>query len=262
MAKTRDIIVLEVMTLTNQNEQHRPLNAKLIISYILGYLALIVFMLISAVISPVDPDDTAALMARAIPVTLIWYFFMTVFLSYIARRYLFINQWQYFISNRTRSLIFIVLGGLGLFLTVIIVQSILIFGLGIEVDPENQAQLENMMTSSVAGAISVFVFAVVFAPVVEELVFRKGLFGIIQKRAGLWAAIIGNSFIFGLIHVVEDVIEDLSLWVNIFPYMAPGLVLSYVYYRSGKIIWIPIIIHMLYNAYGIIVTLIAYHIGI
>ena len=259
MALNRDIIVFEVIVLTDHKSTHRPLNAKLVISYILGYVLLYIVMIGVSIVSPIAPDDTEALMARMIPVTLIWYFLMTVFLSYIARRYLFINQWQYFTSNRMRSFIFIVLGGIALLAVVIIIQSILIFGLGIEVDPENQAQLENMMTSSVFGAVGVFTFAVIFAPIVEELVFRKGLFGLIQKRAGLWAAIIGNSFVFGLIHVIEDLIEDLSLWVNIFPYMAPGLVLSYVYYRSGKIIWIPIIIHVLYNAYGIIVTLINYH---
>ncbi len=233
------------------NRGKRVLNRRFVITYLLGYVVLnFLFLGIFAVV-PEDISEQVSLNVVVIVMTL-WYIGLAVALGLIGKRYLFTNQWEYLKSNIPRSIVYIVLGTGALIGGAISINLIFYFGFGIEPDPENQAQLVNMATSSLIGAIGVIIFGVFCAPLVEELVFRKAIFGMIQKRAGLILAIIGNSFLFALIHVVDDVLHDANLWYNIFPYMGPGIILSIIYYRSGKMIWIPIIIHTLYNGYSIL----------
>lgn len=82
----------------------------------------------------------------------------------------------------------------------------------------------------------VFLFTCVFAPVLEELLFRKLLVDRLT-RFGEKTAILVSAFAFGLFHgnVTQFVYATLI-----------GLVLAYVYCKSGKLIW-SILIHLAIN---------------
>jgi membrane protease YdiL (CAAX protease family) len=103
-----------------------------------------------------------------------------------------------------------------------------------------------------------FIMAVILAPIMEELVFRKGLAEAIysfirisfikninQKAVKMIATIISiiiSASLFAFIHTgTEDKIHFLS-------YLGGAIILSTSYFVSGRRIIVPIILHMLNNA--------------
>mgnify|MGYP000863672298 CR=1 FL=1 len=96
--------------------------------------------------------------------------------------------------------------------------------------------------------------AVIMAPVVEELVFRKAFFGVIKKQT---TALIISSLIFGSIHITTELISGdfLLAFTNGLTYIGGGVVLGLIYMQNNKNIWINIFVHMAYNLIGILITL-------
>lgn len=96
--------------------------------------------------------------------------------------------------------------------------------------------------------IYTFISAVIFAPVLEELVFRKSFRYMFSNNKMF---IIMSGFIFGAFHVVGN-FESLFDLLYIFPYSVPGLVFAYVLYKSDNI-FVPIGLHFFHN--GILLAL-------
>lgn len=92
---------------------------------------------------------------------------------------------------------------------------------------------------------SVVVMAVLCAPIAEEVIFRGYLLGVIRQYLGVWAALIGSSLIFALIHA--HIPSAPGLFVL-------GLVLAAVYQRTGSL-WAPMLLHSIFNAITIAFTL-------
>lgn len=75
------------------------------------------------------------------------------------------------------------------------------------------------------------------APILEELIFRKILFGALYKKLNFfWGALI-SSLIFGVLHM------DLT---HILIYVSMGFVFAYLYVKTKRII-VPILVHMTLN---------------
>lgn len=83
----------------------------------------------------------------------------------------------------------------------------------------------------------VFVLAVIIAPVVEELVFRAGIFRFLQGRFSMTAAVLISSVLFGLVHGHFMSLPGLTM---------VGVALAIAYHRTGDI-RVPIIFHALFN---------------
>jgi len=115
--------------------------------------------------------------------------------------------------------------------------------------PENQETLNNLVDGSLFDKIALVLFAVGFAPLVEEMVFRKAIYGFMSKINPV-VAIVGSGLIFGYIHVLNDDI------IQIMYYALLGMVLSYIYFLSNKNIIVPIIVHALFNLF-VVVTMFA-----
>ncbi|AIO19348.1 CAAX amino terminal protease self- immunity [Candidatus Izimaplasma bacterium HR1] len=146
------------------------------------------------------------------------------------------NKWEY-----------IKLIGLG-FLTLIAVSMLMnvIYSLlGITDTSDNQEQLNQLLEGGWFDQMSLVLFAVFLAPMVEEMVFRLAGFNFLMRIKVLpsWAVVVITSLIFGFIHVMGSF--DLE---QIFYYAGLGVVLGYFYYRSKNII-VPIVIHMLLNGF-------------
>lgn len=95
--------------------------------------------------------------------------------------------------------------------------------------------------------------AVILAPVVEELIFRKSIIGLFKnKKIGVVVAVAS----FALIHLIPEIIalDFLGLLHNIFSYLLPSIALTFVYMKSNKNIYIPMSIHMLSNLISVIVV--------
>lgn len=91
-----------------------------------------------------------------------------------------------------------------------------------------------------AAATTIF-----FAPVLEEILFRGGLFGTLRHRNRL-AAYLVTIFLFSLYHVWQGALLDWRNLLFIVQYIPVSFVLCWVYERSDTI-WSPIFLHMFIN---------------
>ena len=95
----------------------------------------------------------------------------------------------------------------------------------------------------------------VFAPVVEEIVFREIIFKKLTLRYNFWVGLLISSFLFGFIHVMDAVLmghfEEL---IFIISYGGLGLMLALGYrYRDNGTI--NILMHFFNNFLSIVLTL-------
>lgn len=89
-------------------------------------------------------------------------------------------------------------------------------------------------------ALSVFM-----APIVEECLFRAGIFGTL-RRYNRWAAYIVAVLAFSAYHVWAYAIADPSYWIYLIQYVPVSILLCRVYERTNSI-WCSIFFHMLVN---------------
>ena len=93
-----------------------------------------------------------------------------------------------------------------------------------------------------------FFSAVIFAPIVEELVFRVSVRKIFSNK---WVFIIFSGLFFGMLHVITNY-NQLSDLLFIIPYSAPGIAFAYMLEKNDNII-VPMSFHLINN--GIMVSL-------
>lgn len=96
---------------------------------------------------------------------------------------------------------------------------------------------------------------VLIGPLIEELVFRVGIFRALRKYS-LLLAVLGSSLLFGFIHVFEAVVIQhnmAELW-NLIPYFVSGIWLATLYEKRKNIL-IPLSVHMIANLLGALLTL-------
>jgi len=114
----------------------------------------------------------------------------------------------------------------------------------------NQQAIISAVTSQTG--ILMIISAVFIGPVIEELIFRKALFGLIKKDS---IAIIVSTLVFGFIHVVTEKSFAEAI-VNGVAYFVMGFVFSYIYIKAKRNIMIPIIVHIINNAVSILLIFI------
>lgn len=96
-----------------------------------------------------------------------------------------------------------------------------------------------------ADRFAVLTLAVIVAPVAEEFIFRGYLFGVVRKYGGRWCAIGTTSLLFAAIHLHAPSFAGLFLL---------GCLLAVLYERTGRL-WVPICMHMTFNAVSVAVAL-------
>lgn len=99
-----------------------------------------------------------------------------------------------------------------------------------------------------AWQVAVFALtATVLAPVTEEIIFRGVFFGGLATRWGFLPAAIGSSLVFGAVHF--------SISAS-FPLFLVGMVLCYLYRRTGSI-YPAIVFHAIFNGATLAIALYA-----
>jgi len=117
------------------------------------------------------------------------------------------------------------------------------------INPGNIASNEEAIRNNLFKApIYTFLSATLFAPVVEELVFRKSFRNMFSNKI---LFIFLSGFVFGGIHVFTN-LESVSELLFLLSYCTPGFVLAYTYEKS-KNIFVPMGIHFIHN--GILMSL-------
>jgi uncharacterized protein len=113
----------------------------------------------------------------------------------------------------------------------------------------NQQTIESALRSN--GIVLMILSAVILGPIVEELIFRKAIFGLIRKNS---VALVVSSLVFGLIHLLNEQTFG-ELIVNGLSYFIMGLVFGYIYIRNNRNIIVPIIVHIVANLISVLFIL-------
>ncbi len=114
---------------------------------------------------------------------------------------------------------------------------------------QHQQQVVEMFKAVKDPKVMAFfaIFAIVLAPIAEEMVFRVFLFNIGRRYGGFWAGGILSAVLFGLAHGDVFVLVPLALG---------GLLLCFVYYRTGNA-YASMITHGLFNSLTVFALLFA-----
>lgn len=128
----------------------------------------------------------------------------------------------------------------------------------------NQTSINSMLE---AHPVLIIIMVSIFAPIVEEIAYRQGLFESVRPKSRVWAYI-ATILVFSFIHFgwtdsfydttnqvwtvnKETLISEL---IAIPSYISGGAVLAYVYDHENNVV--PgMIVHGLYNLIGVVATL-------
>lgn len=119
---------------------------------------------------------------------------------------------------------------------------------GIHPDPSNDAVVRELMRRS---PWLLWPFAVLLAPMYEEVLFRRVFFGRLLEAGRPWAALLVGSSLFALAHELPGVGANgapatLVLW---FAYATMGAGFAFAYRRCGTL-WAAVLSHMLHNLFA------------
>ncbi|MRH44884.1 CPBP family intramembrane metalloprotease [Aquibacillus halophilus] len=110
----------------------------------------------------------------------------------------------------------------------------------LNIKPGSQNTMDIM---AIARSAPIFIIVVtIIAPILEEIIFRKVIFGSIYKRTNFIIAALASALVFGLVHNDNP---------HILVYTAMGIVFSFLYVKTKRII-VPIIAHMSINTYAVV----------
>ena len=114
------------------------------------------------------------------------------------------------------------------------------------------AQNEETIRSLLDLAPIYMLFSVsIYAPLTEELIFRKGFRDFIKNK---WLYILFSGGIFGSLHVISSITSPIDI-VYLIPYCSLGITFAYTYYKT-KNIFSTISMHCFHNTISAILYLI------
>lgn len=160
----------------------------------------------------------------------------------------------------------VIVGFILLYVASILANAVLIV-LNITRASNNQSDIENMIFNCSNIELILFsIILVIVTPLIEELIFRKSLFGFLKKyNFSSQKTILVSALFFGGIHVFASILsliissapfmEILTEFLLIIPYFAMGYVLSYCYEKSNRNIFVPTLIHVSNNLLSLILIL-------
>lgn len=100
------------------------------------------------------------------------------------------------------------------------------------------------MIMEIARSAPVFIIVItIIAPILEEIVFRKIIFGSIYKRTNFFIAAFASGLLFAVVH---------GDFYHLLTYLAMGFVFAFLYVQTKRII-VPIIAHALMNSITVLI---------
>lgn len=129
---------------------------------------------------------------------------------------------------------------------------IIVLALGTSDTASNQLLFESLIENNF---IFMAIQAVIFAPIVEELIFRGLVFRTFRKYNVFWGHFI-SAFFFGFIHIYQGLFAgDMTQLLYLLSYGGMGFAFSLVY-EKRKTIVAPMLVHMANNLIAtILITL-------
>lgn len=111
---------------------------------------------------------------------------------------------------------------------------------------------DSMISAQIDDAPHMTLLIVIFlAPFVEEVLFRGLVFGNLRNKSRVVAYLL-SCLLFALLHVWQFAVvqQDVTYFLLMVQYLVPGLVLAWVYDRSGTL-WSAIALHAAANALSV-----------
>ena len=208
----------------------------LLLHYFLGYLFF--YQIIATKITlTIDPSATILLPS----VQLVTYLFTTIAAVYLAWPVVK-SSFFYFKENAVKNFRFaIYLLSLCISLSTSTSQS------------ENQALIQE---ASIRLPLMTILSTCFFAPIIEESVFRCGVFACLRGRWNFVFSALLSSLLFGSIHIMDSLFSGNFVDVSyVIVYAGIGFVLAYGYEKSSSV-FVPCIAHALNNLISIILMFI------
>jgi uncharacterized protein len=111
--------------------------------------------------------------------------------------------------------------------------------IGIEMGSENTQQIIRIIETFPA----VIFVSSVLGPILEEIVFRKIIFGSLHKRFNFFLSALISSVIFALAHFEPE---------HILLYSAMGFTFAFLYVKTKRI-WVPMFAHVAMNTFVVLI---------
>lgn len=218
----------------------------LLIHYFFGYL-FFYQMIATKITLTIEPSATILLPSVQL-VTYLFTALVAVFLAWPAVK----SSFFYFkndLDNNIRLSLYLVL--FILFLNILLCLSISLITKTSQ--SENQALIQEV---SVKLPIMTILSTCIFAPIIEETVFRCGVFACLRDRWNFIFSAFLSSLLFGSIHIIDSLFSGNFVDVcYVIVYAGIGLVLAYGYEKSSSV-FVPCFAHALNNIISIILMFI------
>ncbi len=106
------------------------------------------------------------------------------------------------------------------------------------------------------GAVPMIIAVVLMAPIIEEFVYRKSIFKLLDF-APIWVSYLVSTLFFTIPHMISTPIDgNFGLWLlRATPYVFAGVSFSFIYHKSNKNIYATIAVHMINNLISVILVL-------
>lgn len=116
----------------------------------------------------------------------------------------------------------------------------------------NQQLIEQQILSD---PLYIIFLTVIFAPIVEEIVFRGCIYNLLTRKMSINASAVVSGLIFGSMHVIVSIISGNFLdLINILTYASMGYFFGRIYYQTNSI-WAPITVHFINNSIATVLIL-------
>lgn len=157
-------------------------------------------------------------------------------------------------SNFLKNVFYGVVGYIALLPILVLILAIIAFIINItRYVPARQPVVELFLKEKgVAFLTYSSLFAAIVGPIIEELFFRGFLYGALKKYIGIFWAMTATAGLFAALH---------AHIVGFFPIMALGMLLAYIYEKTGSLVS-SITVHMIHNFSMVLLVFLVKQVGI
>ena len=206
----------------------------LLLLYFVGYSLILPGLLVTLTLS-INPDAQMI----SIPFSVVGYL-LTIALTVWISKPLLKDSFKQFTNHLFRNILIIIVGFFAILFVNLLLGVIISFFTDSAESVNQQTIAEN---ASIAPMFTLFA-STVFAPIVEECVFRGGVFTNLRKKHSFLFAMMISSLLFGFIHVLDSVLAgNYSDLIFLLIYTGLGFVLSYSYEKTNSI-YVSMAIHL------------------
>lgn len=177
---------------------------------------------------------------------LLGYELVFILVLFIAHRKRFVNDFKDYIKN-FKDYVKKYFEYWSLAFGLMIVSNLVIVTLFPDSVANNQENVNNIFG---IAPVYMIISAVIFAPIVEETIFRLSIRNFIRNDK---LFIFVSGIIFGGLHVLGS--ESLINYIYIIPYSIPGFVFAYTLVKS-KNIFVPMSLHFFHNGFTMLMQIV------